>query len=48
MKLSKVITKYEAIRKILKTKRNYEAVIILSKVIADLKYILNQKKRNKK
>lgn len=48
MKLSEVIAKYEAMRKIMETKNNYEAVIILSEVIADLKYILNQKKRNKK
>lgn len=44
MKLSKMIAKYEAMRKIMKSKKNYEAVIILSEVIADLKYILSQKK----
>ena len=48
MKLSKLIAKYEAMRKILKTKDYYEAVMVLNEVIADLKYILNQNKRNKK
>ena len=46
MKLSEVIAKYEAMRKIMKSKNNYEAVIVLNEVIADLKYVLNQKKRN--
>ena len=44
MKLSKAITKYEAMRKILKTKVNYEAVIVLDEVITDLKYTLSQEK----
>ena len=48
MKLSKVIAKYEAMRKILKPKNYYEAVMVLDEVIADLKYVLNQNKRNKK
>ena len=43
MKLSEVIAKYEAMRKIMETKNNCEAVIILSEVIADLKYILSQR-----
>ena len=46
MKLSEVIAKYEAMRKILKTKEYYEAVMVIDEVIADLKYVLNQKKRN--
>ena len=45
MKLSKLIAKYEAMRKILKNKNNYDGVIALSEVIADLKYILSQKGR---
>ena len=44
MKLSKVIAKYEAMRKILKTKNNYDGVVALSEVIADLKYVKSQKK----
>ena len=44
MKLSKVIAKYEAMKKILKTKRYYEAVLVLEEVIADLKYVESQKK----
>ena len=44
MKLSKVIAKYEAMRKIMKTKNNYEAVMVIDEVIADLKYVLSQKK----
>ena len=44
MKLSEVIAKYEAMRKILKTKKKYEAAVVLSEVIADLKYVLSQKK----
>ena len=48
MKLSKAITKYEAMRKILQTQNDYEAVMVIDEVIADLKYILNQRKRNKK
>ena len=48
MKFSKVIDKYEAMRKIMETKNNYEAVMVLDEVITDLKYILSQKKRNKK
>ena len=48
MKLSKVIAKYEAMKKLLEPKGYYEAVLVLEEVIADLKYILNQKKRNKK
>ena len=47
MKLSKVIAKYEAMRKILKTKNNYDGVVALDEVIADLKYILSQKKKGK-
>ena len=46
MKLSKVIAKYKAMRKIMETKNNYEAVMVIDEVIADLKYVLNQKKRN--
>ena len=45
MKLSKLIAKYEAMRKILKTKDYYEAVIVLDEVIADLKYVKSRKKR---
>ena len=45
MKLSKVIAKYEAMKKILETKNNYDGTVALSEVIADLKYILSQKKR---
>ena len=44
MKLSKLISKYEAMKKILKTKNNYDGAVALSEVIADLKYILSQKK----
>ena len=44
MKLSKLIAKYEAMRKILKTKNNYDGVVALSEVIADLKYVESQKK----
>ena len=44
MKLSEVIVKYKAMRKILKTKNNYEAVMVIDEVIADLKYVLSQKK----
>lgn len=43
MSLSEVIAKYEVIKKFMETKNNYEAVIILSEVIADLKYILSQR-----
>ena len=44
MKLSKLIAKYEAMKKILKTKNNYDGVVALSEVIADLKYVESQKK----
>ena len=47
MKLSKLIAKYEAMRKILKTKDYYEAVMVLNEVIADLKYLESQKKKGK-
>ena len=45
MKLSKLISKYEAMRKILEAKNNYDGVVALNEVIADLKYVESQKKR---
>ena len=45
MKLSKLIAKYEAMKKILKPKKYYEAVMVLDEVIADLKYKKSQNKR---
>ena len=44
MKLSKLISKYKAMKKIMETKNNYEGVVDLSEVIADLKYVSSQKK----
>lgn len=44
MKLLKLISKYEAMKKILKTKNNYDGVVALSEVIADLKYVESQRK----
>lgn len=46
MKLSKLIDKYEAIKEIMETKNNYDGVVALSEVIADLKYVKSQKKGN--
>ena len=43
MKLSKLIAKYKAMKKILETKNNYDGVVALSEVIADLKYVLSQR-----
>lgn len=43
MKLSKLIAKYEAMKKLLEPKGYYEAVLVLEEVIADLKYILSQR-----
>ena len=44
MKLSKLISKHKAMKKILKTKNNYDGAVALSEVIADLKYVESQRK----
>ena len=44
MKLSKLIAKYKAMRKIIKTKNNYDGAVALNEVIADLKYIESQRR----